>query len=388
MSYFKQLATYELPVAHLIITLDNGGLEHLVMRLTAYRNKQAKNSTHIICLDRPGVLAANFSGGSIHCIEADRSKFPWDRKAVRRLSALLDRLGIAVVHSHNSAAQLYGILATRKKKIAHIQTQHGMDLHGRGIKGSLRNRIMAFFTQHYAAVSAEVANNICINHGVSPDKIHFVANGVEKHNAISNPELKGLRQALNIPYQAFVIGSVGRLASVKGWDLFLPVFAQMVKADNDMKSLHLLLVGDGPEQDHLQNKVQTLNIEKHVCFAGFQQNCHPYYDLMDLFVMPSRSEGLSVALLEAMQAGCPVAVTAVGEHTKLVEVSRGGILLTPEKPESWLEVLSAFIKNIDELKLCALRSKEYIRLHHTLESTCQNYEALYQQLFDSICAKQ
>ena len=387
MSSFQQSLLPELPVAHLIIALDNGGLEHLVMRWTAYRNKKAPGSTHIICLDKPGSLASQFHESPVHCIEANRSRFPWDEQAVKRLSKLLKKLNITVLHSHNSAAQLYGILATRKNGIAHLQTQHGMDLHGRGIKGTLRNRIMGFFTQQYAAVSAEVANNVCTNHGVSPNKVHFVANGVEEHHSTPSQKLQELRQTLKIPKHAFVLGSVGRLATVKGWDLFLPIFAKLIETSSIKRPLHLLLVGDGPERNHLQSVVKDLRIEKNMSLAGFQKDCHPYYDLIDLFIMPSRSEGLSVALLEAMQAGCPVAVTAVGEHTKLVEVSCGGILLTPEKPESWLGVLSTFINNTNELKSCALRGKEHIKLHYTLENTYHNYEALYQHLFDSTCTK-
>jgi glycosyltransferase involved in cell wall biosynthesis len=370
------------PVAHLVIALDNGGLEHLVTRWTDYRNKQAKGSTHIICLDQNGSLAGEFDEDAIHCISADRSRCPWDRQAVRQLSKLLSDLGIALVHSHNSAAHLYGVLASRKIGIAHLQTQHGMDIHGRGFKGTLRNRILGFFTSQYAAVSTEVARNICKNHGVSPTKVHFVANGVGEHRTATVQVLQQLRDTLKIPKDAFVLGSVGRLATVKGWDLFLPVFAKMVKKTTSEKPLHLLLVGDGPERDRLQRITQDLDIERNVSLAGFQQDCHPYYDLINLFVMPSRSEGLSVSLLEAMQAGCPVAVTSVGEHTKLITVSRGGILLTPEDSKSWLKKLSDFIHNTDKQSKCALRGQAHIQSHYTLENTYKNYEALYQRLID------
>ena len=103
MSPFRQSSSPTLPaVAHLVIALDNGGLEHLVMRWTAYRNKEAPESTHIICLDKPGSLASQFHEIPVHCIEANRSRFPWDRHAVERLSELLNKLNIAVLHSHNS----------------------------------------------------------------------------------------------------------------------------------------------------------------------------------------------------------------------------------------------------------------------------------------------
>ena len=380
MESIQSLSQPTIPVAHLVIALNNGGLEHLVMRWTAYRNQLLEGSTHIICLDELGTLASEFQGGPVHCINAARSKFPWDRQAVDRLSLLLKELNIAVVHSHNSAAHQYGVLATFKTKTPHIQTQHGMNIHDLGFKATLVNRVLRFFTPQYAAVSKEVVNNLQKKHGVPADRVHFVANGVEEHRSTSTEVLQQLRQDYKIPVDAFVLGSAGRLAAVKGWDRFFPIFAKLIKENTNGKPLHLLLVGNGPEQNKLQNMACDLGIENNVSFAGFQQDCHPYYDLIDLFVMPSRSEGLSVSLLEAMQAGCPVAVTAVGEHTKLVKVSGGGILLEAENPESWVKILLDFIHDTNEQNSCGLRGQTHVKSHYTLENTYQSYEALYRNL--------
>ena len=79
MESIQSLSRPIIPVAHLVIALNNGGLEHLVMRWTAYRNQLLEGSTHIICLDELGTLASEFQGGPVHCINAARSKFPWDR---------------------------------------------------------------------------------------------------------------------------------------------------------------------------------------------------------------------------------------------------------------------------------------------------------------------
>lgn len=380
MESVQSLSPPVIPVAHLVIALNNGGLEHLVMRWAAYRNQRSEDSTHIICLDEFGTLASEFQGGTVHCINANRSKFPWDRQAVDRLSQLLKKLNIAVVHSHNSAAHLYAVLATFKTTTSHIQTQHGMNIHDHGFKATLLNRVLRFFTPKYVAVSKEVIDNLQRKHGVPTDRVHFVANGVEEHRSTSTEVLQQLRQDYKIPLDAFVLGSAGRLAAVKGWDRFFPVFAKIIEKNKNAKPLHLLLVGNGPEQDKLKNMARNLGIEKNLSFAGFQRDCHPYYDLIDLFIMPSRSEGLSVSLLEAMQAGCPVAVTAVGEHTKLVEVSGGGILLETENPESWTKVLLDFIHDTNKQNSCGLRGKTHVKSHYTMENTYQSYEALYRSL--------
>ena len=380
MESIQSISPSIIPVAHLVIALNNGGLEHLVMRWTAYRNQLSEGSTHIICLDEFGTLASKFQGGDVHCINAKRSKFPWDRQAVNRLSQLLKELNIAVVHSHNSAAHLYGVLATLKTKTSHMQTQHGMNIHDSGFKATLLNRVLRFFTPKYVAVSKEVADNLQRKHGVPADRVHFVANGVEEHRSTSTEVLQQLRKDYRIPPDAFILGSAGRLAAVKGWDRFFPIFAKIIEENTNGKPLHLLLVGSGPEQNKLQNMARKLGIENNLSFAGFQQDCHPYYDLIDLFIMPSRSEGLSVSLLEAMQPGCPVAVTAVGEHTRLVEVSGGGILMETNNPESWVKTLFDFIQDTNKQNSCGLKGQTHVKSHYTLENTYQSYEALYRSL--------
>jgi glycosyltransferase involved in cell wall biosynthesis len=83
-----------------------------------------------------------------------------------------------------------------------------------------------------------------------------------------------------------------------------------------------------------------------------------------------------------MQASCPVAVTAVGEHEKLIEVSCGGILLSPKKSESWLDALLAFIRDIDQQRQCAANGQAHVKSHYTLENTYHEYESLYQRLLD------
>lgn len=366
-------------VAHLVISLENGGLEHLVTRWTTFRNQRSENSTHIICLDKLGVLASDFHAGAVYCIEANRAKFPWDKSAVKRLVDLLKTLKINIIHSHNIAANQYAVIAARSLRIPVIHTQHGnINLDDKGIKSVIRNRILSYFTKKYVAVSSSVAFDIHKTHGISLKKVKYIANGVEEHMAMSQSQLQRLQKTHNIPHDSFILGSAGRLANVKAWDLFLPVFARLARQYTGKHPLHLLLVGDGPEHKRLQNIVKDLALEDRVTFAGFQRECQLYYDMMHLFVLPSHAEGLSVSLLEAMQAGCPVAVTAVGEHTKLIEASDGGILLTPGQPESWQQPLSDFLNDPEKLKSCASKGQAHVKTFYTLASTCQSYETLYQ----------
>jgi len=293
-------------------------------------------------------------------------------------------LNIAVIHSHDTAANQYAVLAAHPINIPNLHTQHGkISLGDKGIKSIIRNRILSRFTGQYVAVSEEITRDISRTHGIPLEKVEFIANGVENKVSVSEEQIQQLRQNYNIPRKAFILGSVGRLESVKGWDMFLPVFAQLTRECVNKKPLHLLLVGDGSEQKHLRNMAEQLNIADKVTFAGFQKNCIPFFRMMDLFVMPSRSEGLSVSLLEAMLVGCPVAVTAVGEHTKLLETSCGGELLTPNKPESWPGILLDLLYNDEKRILHAKNGQTHIETNFTLKRTVQAYEDLYRDLIET-----
>jgi glycosyltransferase involved in cell wall biosynthesis len=96
----------------------------------------------------------------------------------------------------------------------------------------------------------------------------------------------------------------------------------------------LLLIGDGPERRRLEEQSRLLGLGAHVVFAGYQPEPRRFLDLMDVFVLPSRSEGLSVALLEAMSAGCPAMVTDVGENRRVIADGEAGWLL-PSDETKW-----------------------------------------------------
>jgi hypothetical protein len=145
-------------VAHLVISLAFGGLERLVVDWTNARNRLRPGSTLVWCLDTPGDLAGQVEGDAVRCLHARRSRFPWDRDAVRRLAAELAGPGggqpaAEVVHSHNLAAQQYAVLAARGTGIRHVHTQHGANTESMRYRDRWRSRLLARYTDALVAVS-------------------------------------------------------------------------------------------------------------------------------------------------------------------------------------------------------------------------------------------
>jgi glycosyltransferase involved in cell wall biosynthesis len=124
-----------------------------------------------------------------------------------------------------------------------------------------------------------------------------------------------LRERLGFAPGDFVIGTVGRFDPIKNLPMLVRSLAEVM---NRQPGVRGLLVGDGPEFPRIRAMLRELGIESRVCLTGYRDDARLLAQCMDLFVLSSFSEGTSMALLEAMAAGVPVAVTAVGGNPEIV----------------------------------------------------------------------
>jgi len=366
-------------VAHVVIALACGGLERLVVDWTNERNRRYPHSTEVWCLDAPGELAAQVAGDCVRCVQARRARFPWDVGAVRRLAAGLrggaagapGGAGVAVVHSHNLAAQQYAALALRGSRIGHVHTQHGENPHLRSLLNRWRSRLLARRTSRLVAVSEATARAMARYQGLERERLVVIPNSIAVPTAVA--EAGPVRARHGISPRTTVIGSVGRLAWVKGYDRLLVAFRAL---SAELPDACLLLVGDGPERGALERLAASLGIRSRVIFAGFQPDVGGYYAAMHLFVLPSRSEGVALSLLEAMAAGVPAVATAVGGNRELLADGVAGWIL-PEDEARWPAVLAGILGNATERERRVAAARERTRTVYNRERTMAAYEALY-----------
>ena len=407
-------------LVHVVISLAPGGLEKLVVDWTNARNARYPGSTTVVCLDEPGALAVEVEGNAVCCLSTKRGRFPWDMAAVEKLRSEIRRQNqergtknqehsSTVLHSHNLAAQQYAVLAALGTGVKHVHTQHGANVHNQGVRDRLRSRLLGCFTDRSVAVSDSVADSMARQQWIPRRRITVIPNGVSPHPETSPDEIERLRQSLKIPHGVTVIGSIGRLAQVKGYDRLLKAFAELVRGGQGTvnseqleggsekervngeqylscnlphpTSHFLLLVGDGPERGTLERQTRELGISPNVVFAGFQSDARKFLDLMDVFILPSHSEGLSVALLEAMAAGVPVAVTDVGENRRVLDDGRAGVLL-PDDEAQWAAAIQSELTVIssEQAGQRVQRAKQRVGEHYSFDATLAAYERLYVDL--------
>lgn len=382
-------------VIHVVISLQPGGLERLVVDWTNARNREYAGSTRIICLDELGQLASQVEGDVLRCLHARRRRFPWDRAAVVKLMAAAEEFLTSlrhsntptlpqghslapglIFHAHNLAAWQYAVLAAGRNSAPVIYTQHGINPHDFKWLNIVRWRWLVSRTTAMVAVAQSVADAMQENQGIPGHRIQVVPNGIAMPRPCGETDALLFKRNMNISNGDLVIGSVGRLSFEKGHDRLIRAFGQLVKRASGYRGKPvLLIVGDGPAREALSRLVDEQGLVSHVRLAGYQADMRSLYKAMDIFVLPSRSEGLSLALLEAMAAGLPVAVTGAGESAKIVERAGTGFVL-PDDEALWPEVMGEILcreVNQDELD----RGRTTIQRDFAMERTMALYHDLY-----------
>jgi glycosyltransferase involved in cell wall biosynthesis len=139
------------------------------------------------------------------------------------------------------------------------------------------------------------------SHGFPADRVHVVLNGIAAQN-IDLPDVrKRLRSELQVSENTVLMGAAGIITERKGFDLLLRAFAQ---ANPD--SAHVVLIGDGPYREKLEELASELNISERIHFLGARENAAETIAALDVFVLSSHNEGMANVMLEAMSAGVPV----------------------------------------------------------------------------------
>lgn len=186
--------------------------------------------------------------------------------------------------------------------------------------------------------------------------------------------------------------TTARLSKEKGIDVLLKAWVSVVRQE---KKLKLVIVGDGPLAGELKKLSRFLRVKEYVEFTGMVQSPTEYLREADLFVLPSRAEGLSNALLEAMSYGLPCIATNVGGNIELIAeddykkimqgkfiIAKNGLIVNPDDVEGISEAMLYFIRNGMEREEMGHKARLYIRENYSIDLIADKYIALYQRILD------
>jgi glycosyltransferase involved in cell wall biosynthesis len=217
---------------------------------------------------------------------------------------------------------------------------------------------------------------------------HCLPNGVDlaRFRPVDPETRIQLRRRLGLPLEALVVLYVGRLEPIKGADLLLHAWASFV-GRNVGRAPMLALAGDGSEREMLTGLSRSLGIERSVRFLGVvgagsmeTQQVADWLNAADLFVLPSRSEGVSNALLEALACGLPALATAVGGSPEVIEDGVNGVLVPPEDAGLLADGLLHLARDPDHARTLGAAARQTIEARFSMETVVQRYEELYVRL--------
>ncbi len=240
-------------------------------------------------------------------------------------------------------------------------------------------RLLGRFTDVSIAVSHGVRDYLLKECGLDPARVRVVHNGVDIaaiDAARPGPEV---RRALGLPDEAPVIGLVGRLDHWgKGHRELFEAMARL----KDRHPCQALIVGGGRREDEVRALAASLGLADAVHFLGQRQDVPDLLHAMDIFVLPSYSEGVSLALLEAMAAGLPVIATNVGGLPEVVTDGDNGLLIPPKDPEALAEALARLLDAPDFAKKLGENARRQVREHFSLDRLGREINEIYGELVE------
>lgn len=316
-------------VCHPVWELASGGLERQLVQVV---NRLPRDKfEHILLIRGCGEglgIHGDLAGSNVRLVrQPSRGR---DRLWWRSLASVLRQYSADVLHVRGLSMLLDGVLAARLCGDVRVAFSfHGFE-HGARRLGRLRRRLYreaALRCDRRWAVSRCAAEAIAEELRLPVSEFEVLANGVDERRFAPTQDRLAVRRRLGLPSDGRVVLSVGNLKPVKGHDVLLEAIRSLGGAAD---GLCFVLAG----KDYLDGDLQRWAGEhlggRDVRFVGEQQEVLPWYQAADVFVLPSRWEGMSNALLEAMSCGLPAIATAVGGNGEVIQHERTGLLVRPD----------------------------------------------------------
>lgn len=310
-------------ITHLISSFNVGGMEQFAVRLAGAQAREGHRVS--VMAPRGGALAeaARETG-------AEPIVFAASSAASRLLSLLthLRRERPELIHVHNATSLHYGAIGARVLGSALVLTHHGSAL-GPGRKSAAWEwRCLD------AAVSVSAAAGAQLPRTLISAPVSVIHNGIRFVDCSS--ERDAVRSELGVEDRAVAM-LVGRMDSNKGHSTAIQAVEWLVSQGSP---IHLIFVGDGAERSALETDAARRGLTDRVTFLGLRSDVHRLLSGADMFLLPSRAEGLPLAMLEAMAAGLPCVATPVGGVPEVMTDGREGMMVPVGDPVALGEAMN------------------------------------------------
>jgi glycosyltransferase involved in cell wall biosynthesis len=287
-----------------------------------------------------------------------------------------------ILHSHGFKGNVaFGFIPKRLRRLPLVATLHGYT----GTEGLSKKRIYEWLDlkslRHIDAVVL-VSRGMLSNRGISRMghvDFHVVNNGIPDRDLTTDgPEVR--QPDLEIAEfcsRGFTVGSIGRLSPEKGHRYLIGALGLLVKRGIDAR---VVILGEGGEREALKRQAEDAGVPGRVLMPGYRADAGDYLPCFNIFALPSLTEGLSITLLEAMQAGVPVIASRVGGIPEVLEDGLCGMLVEPSREDLLAEGIYGIFHRRNEARQAAERARMRVRDHYSIRAMAGGYLRIYEEL--------
>jgi sugar transferase (PEP-CTERM/EpsH1 system associated) len=379
-------------IVHVIFHLGVGGLENGLVNLINHIPPERYRHA-IVCLKGYSDFRERLKRRDVEIVALNKREGQ-DFNLYLNLFKTLRRLKPDIVHTRNLSGLEGQLIAALAGARIRIHGEHGrdiFDLHGKNRRYNLLRKAIRPFVGHFIAVSKDLESWLVNTVGATPERVDQIYNGVdsvrfyprESKDSVA-PKLKGLPEGF-LKENAFVVGSVGRMADIKNYPGLIDAFLLLLKEEPAARErLRLVVVGDGNSRARCINRLREAGAEGLAWFPGERADIPELMRAMDLFVLPSLSEGISNTILEAMSTGLPVVATRVGGNEELIQDDVTGALIPADSPTAMAAAILKYYTNPDLMHKHGRAGRRQIEASFSMEAMTQGYLKVYDKILQPV----
>lgn len=358
-------------IAQIIGKWVGGGVESVVMNY--YRNiDKNKIQFDFICdSDSTDIPYEEIEklGGKVILIPPYQKMLKYHKE----LKRILKNNQYKIVHSHINTLSVFPLFATKRAgvpvRIAHSHSTTNKKEFKRNILKLLLRPLSKIFATNYMCCSELAGRWLFGNKAYNQGKVYLLNNAIDIEKFIFNEKVRNeIREELNIDENTLVIGHIGRFVETKNHNFLIDVFKSF---SDQNKNAILLLIGKGPLQDEIKEKVKKLNLVNNVKFIGQRTDIEKFYQAFDIFVLPSLYEGLGMTLIEAQISG--LKCIASNYVPKEAEIIKNKVEFLDFNIDKWVQECMNI--KCDNRKIKTDQIKNY-----NIEYKAKELEKIYQKL--------
>ena len=296
---------------------------------------------------------------------------------LRDLVKLIRSRQVAVLHTHEFFMNALGLMASSLTGVPLVATVHGRNYYADRGRRRFVYRLIARFAGRLVTVSEANKRFLVDAVGIPPRRVQVIPNGVPFGDRAPAATLSALRKSLDIEQHHSVVGTVGSLYPVKGQKYLIDAAPSILAR---FPRTVFLIVGQGGLREELEAHAARLGVAAYLLFLGHREDVHDLLSICDIFVLPSLSEGMPLALLEAMATGLPAIATHVGGVTEVLEDQKTGLLVRPGDSGALADTIMTLLENPPFAKELGEAARKDSAARFSLAGMVRAYEGVYSEL--------